>query len=76
MEKILNEACECDPAFCPNGCGHSYKGLKRKNNLKKHMVYACGVSPQFKCSFCPKLLRYKHCLQYHVNVVHRQLNIV
>ncbi|VVC28709.1 Zinc finger C2H2-type [Cinara cedri] len=41
MIKLLNEACKKDPAFCPNSCGRSYKGVQRKGNLKHHMIYAC-----------------------------------
>jgi len=68
----LTEACENDPAFCPNGCGRSYKGQERKGSLKKHMMYSCGVHPQFKCIFCSKQLRYKQTLQYHLMNIHQQ----
>lgn len=70
---LLNIACKNNPAFCPNGCGHSYKGTERKKNLKKHMIYSCDVHPQFKCTFCQKELRYKHSLQYHLATVHSQI---
>lgn len=70
IQLLLNKASRNDPAFCPNGCGRSYKGPERKGNLKKHMMYACGVNPQFNCMFCSKQLRYKHSLQYHLATVH------
>lgn len=75
MNESLKSASVSDPAFCPNGCGRSYKGTQRKNNLKKHMMYTCGVNPQFKCTFCPKGFRYKHSLQYHIVSAHQQLGI-
>lgn len=36
MMELLNNVCENNPVFCPNACGHSYIGLHRKHNLKKH----------------------------------------
>lgn len=71
--KSLNEACENNPAFCPNGCGRSYKGSERKKSLKKHMIYTCGVNPQFTCVFCPKEFRYKNSLKYHMMSVHQHI---
>lgn len=52
MKKFLNIASRCDPAFCPNGCGRSYKGTERKSNLKRHLKYSCGKNPKFKCIVC------------------------
>lgn len=73
--ELLNTASENNPAFCPNGCGHSYKGTKkdRKNNLKRHMVYACGISPRFECIICLKKFTYKQSLKGHMLLVHRQI---
>lgn len=74
MNDALNMASENDPAFCPNNCGRLYKGMARKYSLKKHLIYACGVNPQFKCKFCQKGFRYNQSLQYHIVSAHRQLN--
>lgn len=74
MTEALNLASVNDPAFCPNGCGRLYKGTDRKNSLRKHMIYKCGVHPKFKCVICHKMLRYKNSLQYHMRSVH-QLDI-
>ncbi|XP_022182814.1 uncharacterized protein LOC111042499 isoform X1 [Myzus persicae] len=43
--------------FCPNICGHSYKGKYRKHNLKRHMMLSCRVHAQFECTFCQKRFR-------------------
>lgn len=72
MIELLNEACESDPASCPNGCGRSYTGPERKGILKTHLIYSCGVNPKFKCKICSKQLRHKHTLKYHMMSVHRQ----
>ncbi|XP_050430092.1 Krueppel homolog 1-like [Adelges cooleyi] len=72
---VLKVASENDPAFCPNGCGRSYKGVDRKHNLKKHMMYACGVKPQFECNICFKKFNYKHCLKSHLINIHRNLSL-
>lgn len=71
MNKALNTASENDPAFCPNECGRSYKGEQRKHNLKKHMIYTCGVNPKFKCTFCPRRFRSKQSLLYHIGSTHQ-----
>lgn len=73
MTKLINAACKNNPAFCPNNCGRSYKGTERKNNLKKHLVYACGVNPQFQCIICQKKFTYKSSLKGHLLMVHRQI---
>ncbi|VVC28708.1 Zinc finger C2H2-type [Cinara cedri] len=72
MNKLINEASKYDPAFCPNGCGRSYRGVRRKGNLKHHLIYSCGVDPQFKCPLCKKLLTQKQSLNYHLATVHKQ----
>ncbi|XP_050536206.1 uncharacterized protein LOC126902682 [Daktulosphaira vitifoliae] len=70
---LLNIASRNDPAFCPKGCGHSYKGNDRKRNLKKHIIYACGVSPKFDCIFCSKKFFRKHTLKCHLLTIHRHI---
>lgn len=72
MIELINVACKNDPAFCPNCCGHSYTGIDRKYKLKRHMVFACGVKPQFECPLCLKQFRYKQSLKVHVKSVHYQ----
>lgn len=72
MTELLYLACKYDPAFCPNGCGRSYKGVKRKWNLKQHLIYACGVLPKFECSICFKKFVRKCSLISHCICVHKQ----
>lgn len=74
MIKLLNQASRYDPAYCPNGCGRSYKGIWRKNNLKNHLIRACGVDPQFKCPLCKKLLTQKQSLKYHLTTFHKNFS--
>lgn len=72
MDELLCLASKYDPAFCPNNCGRSYKGTERKFNLKRHMIYACGVLPKFKCTICFRKFTYKTALKSHVICVHKQ----
>ncbi|XP_022182823.1 uncharacterized protein LOC111042501 [Myzus persicae] len=67
MNKLLNMASENDPAFCPNGCGHSYKGTERKSNLKRHLKQSC---PKFQCTVCHKKYKKKASLLYHMMTIH------
>jgi len=71
MNELLNKASKNDPAICPNGCGHEYRGVDRKRNLKKHIIYACGVNPQFQCIICFKKFARKHTLKMHSISVHK-----
>lgn len=75
METLLKNASVKDPVPCPNGCGRAYKGTERKHNLKKHLMYVCGVNPQFHCILCQKQLRHKRSLQLHMAHVHNQLYV-
>lgn len=72
FDLLLIDASENDPAFCPYGCGHLYKGAKRKRSLKKHILYSCGVNPQFECMICNKKLRHKYTLHLHMTKMHPQ----
>lgn len=60
-----------DPALCPNGCGHKYKGKWRKYNLKSHLLYECGVPRQFQCYICSKSFAQKVSLKTHVAKIHK-----
>lgn len=73
MKELLNEATEYDPAFCPNGCGRSYTGIHRKQNLKYHMIYTCDANWKFKCRICHKKLSKTQTLKYHMATAHKQL---
>lgn len=55
---------------CPNDCGHSYTGTYRKKNLKRHLMFECGVEPQFQCPICQKRFSHKSNLKKHVVLVH------
>lgn len=71
IDDLLDMAIQYDPAFCPNGCGCSYIGTGRKNNLKKHITNMCGVNNKFQCKLCQKRLRQKRSLKYHMATAHR-----
>jgi len=68
----MNQTFGKDSLSCPNGCGRSYTGANRKNNLKHHLNYACGINPQFYCKFCGKQFRQKRSLQYHLATIHKK----
>lgn len=36
---LLNIASESNPAFCPNACGHSYKGTAYRAQKKSQKTY-------------------------------------
>lgn len=74
METLENGLVK-DPVPCPNNCGRRYTGAYRKQNLKKHLIYACGVNPQFHCMLCQKQLRHKRSLQHHMILIHNQTYI-
>lgn len=73
MNELINKASEFNPAFCPNGCGHSYNGTERKKNLKKHLLYACGQNPQFQCTVCSRKFVRKHTLKRHLLSIHKKI---
>ncbi|XP_060880765.1 uncharacterized protein LOC132952475 [Metopolophium dirhodum] len=68
--QLLESVPDCDPMFCPNFCGRSYKGKYRKHNLKRHMMLSCGVNAQFECTFCQKRFRSNQILKVHLAYVH------
>lgn len=71
---ILKEISITDPAFCPNKCGHSYKGKSRRAHLKRHLIYECGVPKKFKCDRCFKMFSYNVGLQKHYNICTRNIS--
>lgn len=56
--------------FCPNNCGRSYLGCHRKQTLKRHLKFECGMEPRFQCSICNKRFTYKSNLIQHKALVH------
>lgn len=58
---------------CPKNCGRSYKGDSRKKNLRRHLLFECGVEPQFQCSFCPKQFRRNSTMKSHVAIIHNTI---
>jgi len=52
---------------------HEYKGLDHKRNLKKHLIYACGVNSQLQCILYLKKFARKHTLKVHSISVHKLL---
>ncbi|KAE9535059.1 hypothetical protein AGLY_008351 [Aphis glycines] len=77
----VNQTFGKDSLSCPNGCGRSYTGANRKNNLKHHLNYACGINPQFYCKFCVKYLNLLKNIEFFFQMVvidlwsKRRLNI-
>lgn len=53
---------------CPNRCGRRYNGSMRKSNLKRHLMWECGVEPMFKCHVCQKRFTRKSNLQRHLDM--------
>lgn len=47
-------------------CEKCQKSYKRKDNLKRHQKYGCGIPPQFPCPHCPHHCSYKSDLRRHV----------
>lgn len=68
----MNQAFGENSLPCPSGCGRSYKGRNRKNNLKHHLKYVCGINPQFNCKFCGKQFKHKRSLQNHLATIHQE----
>jgi len=68
--QLLENVPNNDPMFCPNICGHYYKGKYRKRNLKRHMIYSCRVDPQFQCTICLKKFRSNQVLKFHLANIH------
>ncbi|CAI6368648.1 unnamed protein product [Macrosiphum euphorbiae] len=54
-----------DPIECPNFCGRSYKGKFQKSSLRRHLIYECGVVPQFQCPECQKRFADKGSMKRH-----------
>ena len=48
-------------------CGRSYAST---GNLKRHLKYECGVSPQFPCPLCNKKFQHRHSVKIHVVSTH------
>ncbi|XP_025197666.1 longitudinals lacking protein, isoforms A/B/D/L-like [Melanaphis sacchari] len=73
---FLRAACQeyidfsLDPTECPNMCGRSYKGKFRKSSLRRHLIYECGVDPQFKCPVCQKIFTDKSSMKRHAVTIH------
>ncbi|XP_029345889.1 uncharacterized protein LOC115034171 [Acyrthosiphon pisum] len=68
---LLDWCATPDPAICPNGCGHFYRGINRKKLLRRHMVYECGVPSKFKCPICSKRFTRKSNMKVHAFSVHQ-----
>lgn len=66
-----NNTVQSKRVHCPNNCGHSYTGDYRKKNLKRHLIFECGVEPQFQCSFCHKRFRHKSSMKSHLLLIHK-----
>jgi len=57
--------------YCPKDCGHSYIGAYRKQNLKRHLLFECGVEPKFQCYLCQKRFRHKSSMNTHLLIIHK-----
>lgn len=59
--------------YCPKACGRSYIGSYRKHNLKRHLLYECGVKLQFQCRVCQKRFSQKSNMKKHCLLIHKIL---
>lgn len=59
--------------LCPNNCGRRYVGYSGKSNLKRHLLFECGVEPQFQCQFCQKRFSRKANLNSHLLFKHKSI---
>eukprot|EP00102_Acyrthosiphon_pisum_P025206 XP_016662416.1 PREDICTED: putative transcription factor ovo-like protein 3 isoform X3 [Acyrthosiphon pisum] len=53
--------------YCPRSCGRSYS---RKNNMKRHLTFECGVPKLFMCSYCGRDFTYRSNLKIHIYSIH------
>ncbi|VVC28705.1 Zinc finger C2H2-type,Zinc finger, RING/FYVE/PHD-type [Cinara cedri] len=60
-----------DSIQCPNNCGRSYKGARRKYTLNRHLMFECGVDPQFQCQICQRKFPHNSNLKKHLLCVHQ-----
>lgn len=51
-------------------CGRLYKGKFRKSSLRRHLIYECGVDPQFECPACQKRFTDKGSMKRHALNIH------
>lgn len=68
------EISKADPVFCPNQCGHCYRGKWRRSHLKQHLNNECGGSKKFLCNICYKHFSQKGSLKQHMILIHRLLD--
>lgn len=61
-----------DSIQCPNNCGRSYKGARRKYTLNRHLMFECGVDPQFQCQICQRKFPHNSNLKKHLLCVHQK----
>ncbi|XP_022182808.1 uncharacterized protein LOC111042491 [Myzus persicae] len=59
--------------YCPKACGRSYIGAHRKYNLKRHLLFECGVKLQFQCQVCQKRFSQKSNMKTHCLLVIKNL---
>lgn len=71
----LQKMTRFDRIYCPNQCGHSYMGTSRKKNLRRHMMFDCGIEPQFQCPLCSKRFSQKCGMKLHGLRIH-QINLI
>ncbi|XP_025834632.1 longitudinals lacking protein isoform X8 [Agrilus planipennis] len=50
-------------------CGRKYN---RKDSLKRHLTYECGIEPQFQCPFCPQKCKRKAHQMRHIQRQHKE----
>lgn len=48
-----------DRICCLNYCGHRNANYYKKENLKTHLNFECGVEQKFQCSTCQKKFKRK-----------------
>lgn len=56
--------------YCPKACRHSYIGTYGKYNLKRHLLFECGVKLQFQYHLCQKRFNQKSTMKTHYLLIH------
>ncbi|KAF7388399.1 hypothetical protein HZH68_012341 [Vespula germanica] len=56
---------------CPT-CNRTFK---RKNSLNKHLLYACGQYPRFKCPYCWYRCKLRSNVYRHVRTSHKKREV-
>lgn len=67
--ECLDQLAKPNPVDCPNNCRRKFGGLRRKSNLRSHLLKECGLKA--KCPMCDKQFGHVKSLRYHMGVAHK-----